>query len=505
MLKYINPLTWLQWMGQLFYLWLLAMRWREVPKAIPAIVLLVVISMATVAAWTDDAGWRSRAMKGQLRNAIRKDDFATAELILRRQLNARPDDLEVAFKLALARDQQLAHDEALEMMRHLIDVWQYKDAAQFVLEKEYIGKNWAELSEAQREEFGSVLKLLNEKSPNDNRIKQLYADYLIVAEKLELALPILEELSVQFPMRGFQGAAIARRLEQFATADRLASQCLSDVKRMSDEDPTNSSLAMAVAQNQLFLNQHADAVRTIKKAAGAAKTKEAAQQLNQAMGDAIAAWVGYLEDSPENTAAERARILMMLEFALKTAPNNPRVLTLIADQVLKTLTDDDAEIVRRRKALIAGAAPGIQHFIAGTSALMKDDTKTAVMHLKIASELMPHSGAIMNNLAVALSSRKDADLEQALKISELAIKQTPNASPHFYETRGQILVQLGRYLDAVPDLERAKAVAELAPLAHQSLAKCYAELGQEELSKEHEAAAKKMAEVLKAKAKEANR
>ncbi len=499
MLKYINPLTWLQWIGQFLYLWMLSIRWRDVPKAMPAIVLVIVLSTAAMVAWSDDSGWRNRLMKKQLAAAWRIDDFETAELVLRRQLKFRPDDLEVAFNLAIARDKQLEHDEALEMMRHLIEGWQHEGAARFVLTKQYIGKNWADLSAEQRDEFGEVLQLLHEKTPQDNRIKQLYADYLIVSEKLEKAMPILEELALTHPMRGFQAAAIARRLDRFVTANRLAEQSLEAVKKMSQDDPTNAVLALAVAQNQLFLKRYADAIRTIKDASRAAKTPEHAAKLNQAMGDAIVAWIGFIEESPDDTPADRLRILMMLEFALKTAPNNPRVLTLVADQVLNTLQDDDAEIARRRKALIAGSAPGIQHFIEGTSALMKDDVDDAVMHLTIAKELMPHSGAILNNLAVALSSRTDVDLQQALKIANLAIEQTTNASPHFYETRGQILFKMGEHLEAVPDLTRALKIPELAPVAHQTLAQCYAQLGQEDLSKEHAAAAERAAAIAEAR------
>ena len=127
----------------------------------------------------------------------------------------------------------------------------------------------------------------------------------------------------------------------------------------------------------------------------------------------------------------------------------------MADQVLATLGDDDEQVTKLRDALVDGSSPAISHFIQGTSALMADDLDKATMHLKIASELMPRSGAILNNLAVAISTRGEAGLNEALKLSETAIETTPNATPHFYETRGQILFRLERYLEAVPDLERA--------------------------------------------------
>ena len=106
---------------------------------------------------------------------------------------------------------------------------------------------------------------------------------------------------------------------------------------------------------------------------------------------------------------------------------------------------------------------------------------------------MPNSGAILNNLAVALTARGDENLEQALKIANAAIENSRTAAPHFYETRGQILFRLKRYLEAVPDLERALAHPDLASKAHESLATCYAELGEEELSERHREAAERTA------------
>ena len=154
------------------------------------------------------------------------------------------------------------------------------------------------------------------------------------------------------------------------------------------------------------------------------------------------------------------------------------------------MDSDSEKIAASRQALIKGSSPGIAHFVQGTAALMKDDVNTAMMHLKIASELMPRSGAILNNLAVAMTTRKDANLEQALKISNTAIKQTPKATPHFFETRGQILFRLKRYLDAIPDLERALALEDLAPKAHEALAECYEKLNQPELAEAHRYASK---------------
>ncbi len=490
MLRWINPLAWMRWLGQFIYNWALSAPWRDAPKAIPFLILFGVLVVTAAISRSQASGWRTRLLDNQLAVALEKDDFPTAELVLRRQLKDKPDDPKLLHRLALTRDHQEQNEEALDLMRRIVSVKNYQDSARWILRKEYEGKKWSELNDEQRLEFGSLLKLLHEDAPGDISVKRLYADYLIAAEKFPQAVPLLEDLARSQPMRGLQAAALSRRLGNNNNANRLAAQTLEAVSKMSTEDPTNAVLALAVAQNQLFLKRYTEAVRTLDRAVQRAKTKEDQIRLNQAMGDAIVAWVAFIEESPNNTEAERLRILRMLQTALQYAPNNPRVLTLVADQVLGTMDSDSEKIAASRQALIKGSSPGIAHFVQGTAALMKDDVNTAMMHLKIASELMPRSGAILNNLAVAMTTRKDANLEQALKISNTAIKQTPKATPHFFETRGQILFRLKRYLDAIPDLERALALEDLAPKAHEALAECYEKLNQPELAEAHRYASK---------------
>ena len=160
-------------------------------------------------------------------------------------------------------------------------------------------------------------------------------------------------------------------------------------------------------------------------------------------------------------------------------------LSLVVDQILKTADDDNEQVAALREALMEGTSTGISHFIRGTAALLKDDHESAARSLTLAAKQLPRSGAILNNLAVALSLREDPKLDMALKVSNEAIAQTSNASPHFYETRGQILYRLERYDEAIGDLEVALREKKLAPKAHEALAVCYDKVGDDVLAQLH--------------------
>ena len=497
MLKYFNPLAWMGWCGQFFAAWLSALPWRDTPKALPAIILMVTLSVAGAVAWTDRSNWRSELLDRQFRTALDEEDHEIAELVIKRQLAARPDDPRFLYDLAMIMSAQGMEEEAAELMWELVRVKKHEHAARWLLAELFIGKQWQSLSAKQRDDFGSLLKLLNRESPDDLQVQQLYADYLIATERLALAVPLLERLAPVQPMRGLQAAAISRSLGNDGAANRMATRTLDAVTKLSQEDPTNAMLALAVAQNQLFLQRFPEAVQTLDLARQRAQDPQSANKLKQALGDTMVAWISFVKQSGDQTSAQRLRILQMLQIALDYAPNNPRVLTMVADQVLAAADNEEREVAALREALVEGSSPGIAHFIRGTAALIEEDTEAAMMHLEAAAELLPKSGPILNNLAVAMTSGTDEHLEQALQISEAAIQYAPAVTPpHFYETRGQIRFRLERFREAIPDLERAVSHPDLADAAHQSLAICYAKTGNPELSRLHREAIEKTTDDL---------
>jgi tetratricopeptide (TPR) repeat protein len=491
MIHYLNPLNWFRWTGQFVYCWVVSIPWRSVSAGAPAIGLTLGLMLLTFLAYSDGGSWRQNILTEQLDAAFQTEDFDTAELLIQRRIDGGDESGGTFFKLAVAQFQQGEEEKATALMRQLASR-QNGPAAMWLVKELYLGKSWTDLDREQQTEFGRLLALLAQQQPNDLGIIQLYADYLIASERLAAAIPYLRQLTEKQPMRGWQAAALARRTGDEPLAVRLAKETLARVEGLFQEEPANPNLALAVVQNQIFLDQHAEAVRLLNDALSRMKTDEHRQVLQQAMGDTISAWIVKIQQQPNNSLAEKLQVLKLLQVALQYAPNNPRVLTLVADQVLKTIDSSDEEVITVRNALVRGTSPGIAHFVRGTAALIKGDAESAQRHLTLASQHLPNSGAILNNLAVALSQRDDADLQQALQLSEQAIATVTQPGPYLYETRGQILFRMKRFLDAIPDFERALAANELAGAAHEKLASCYRELNEPALADEHQAAAEQI-------------
>ncbi len=507
----LNPLTWFRWLGEFIRCWFLGIPWRDAPKAIPAVILSMVLFTTAFIAFSGGAGWRNRLLDRQLRVSLEREDFPTAEIVIRRQLEADPKNVELIHRFALVREAQSFEEEAKVVMRQLL-TRRHLPAAKWLLENQIIGKKLTDFSPAELDEVGRVLQLITEREKKNFGAKRMYAEYLIFEQRLSSAIPIVLELSEVEPMRGLQAAALARQLNEFDAAEQYASAALERVQELHKDDPTNSQIAMSIARNQIFLERHSDAIRTLKGSIDVAKTQEERRMLTQALGDAIVAYVNYIEKSPTNTVQERLRVLSMLDAAVKIAPNNPRVVTMVADHVLASLNEENEQIATVRAALISGSPAGIAHFIKGTAALMKEDLAMAELHLEQAAEQMPRSGAILNNLAVALAMKEQPDYQKALQVANAAIDNVPIPTPHFFETRGQILFRMGRFREAISDLERALPAPDLKRKAHQMLADCYDKVGDTDLAQGHRNAAEKMkdaeqsdADVLETKPKDGSK
>ncbi|TWU55497.1 tetratricopeptide repeat protein [Rubripirellula reticaptiva] len=491
MTEYLNPVKWMRWASQFTSNWFLSLPVRDLPKAALAVAVLGLLAICAIAANSESSDWRGRLLDRQLISAFERDDFGTAELVLNRKIRKTPDDPQLLFRLGLAKYAQDEKETAIDLMRLLVKSKRHDPAARWLLFNKFLNKDWSTFSDDDKTEFGQLLAMVHKEAPNEIAIKQVYAEYLIASKDYSKAIPLLDDLSRTQPMRGLQAAVLAREQGNDALADRLARRTLESVERLFEEEPNNVGLVVAVSQNQMFLNRYAEAVRTLEAGISRATKEEDKRILSAKMGDCIVMWVGEIEKASTTTEKERLRVLKMLQVALVFAPQNPRVLTLVADKVLATLNDDDEQIAAVRNALVSGSSPGIAHFIRGTAALMEGEVDRAQTSLSLAAKELPQSGAILNNLAVALSMQSEDNLERALKISDQAILQTINATPHFYETRGQILFRLKRFKEAIPDLERAVSVPSLAKNAHLSLAECYEQIGDDEIAEMHLEASKK--------------
>jgi Flp pilus assembly protein TadD len=118
-------------------------------------------------------------------------------------------------------------------------------------------------------------------------------------------------------------------------------------------------------------------------------------------------------------------------------------------------------------------------------AAARGQAEEARRHCEQAYKLAPHLAGSANNLAWMLAHADPPDLPQALTLVNGALERVPgNAS--FLDTRGHVLAKMGRWQEALADLELVLRERPDNPALHRILAECYRHLGQQEMAAEHQ-------------------
>jgi|694.fasta_scaffold15863_3 tetratricopeptide (TPR) repeat protein len=523
------------WLYRFWWAWLSSFPWIRLVAAVPFIACLFLFGL--VFARRGDDVRRQQFLQTQLSRAMSSEDFDRARLVLRRQLQMNPTNPVARLQMGSVLEEMGRKEEAVRWMRALAfpdtetapppveeeavdqaagaDVpadsqtepasltttqqLAVKDprrgderAARWLITKHYYPQieERKTLGKEEQAEFMELLRWLTEENPDDEEIAALYVSQLLALGRRAEALPILVSLIPKAPGVGLQAAVVARDLGNRTQAIGYARHSLVEFQKLLKSKPDDPELSVAAAQCHVFLEQHSEAVLLLQQAFLKCENPDHKVELQKVISRSLVSWASEMTLKPSKTLDDRLRILQILQGALQMTPNDPFVLQMVSDQILESLGENDPKYAALRESLIQGTSPGVSHFIRGTALMLKGDENGAQTHLELAAEQLPNSHVILNNLACVIAKRQDGDFERALKLSQAAIEKSPIFNPYFIDTRGQILCKLGRFKEAIPDLEKAILVPELAQDAHLALAECYQKLGLDDLGKQHSEAAK---------------
>lgn len=120
----------------------------------------------------------------------------------------------------------------------------------------------------------------------------------------------------------------------------------------------------------------------------------------------------------------------------------------------------------------------------GTLAIIANQPDRARQLLERATAADPSDHVSWNNLAYLLNLAYPAEKQAALAAATRALELSP-ANGNVLETRGVILLQLGRWKDAIRDLELALPMMKDPRQIHQALALAYRESGDPVRAEQH--------------------
>ena len=164
--------------------------------------------------------------------------------------------------------------------------------------------------------------------------------------------------------------------------------------------------------------------------------------------------------------------LIVLSKAMGHFPRNAAALDPFIDIVLYPgIPEMESWLVGDFRDLVR---PGTYHLVHGLRDAVQGNPKISQRHFNLAFKGDARAAVIINDIARLVALTKDHP-EDGLKLVNVAIDTWPE--PGLFQTRGEILIELGRHQEALPELEFAAARIENDPRVFEILADCQEALG----------------------------
>ena len=253
-------------------------------------------------------------------------------------------------------------------------------------------------------------------------------------------------------------------------------------KAKADSPPDRLAWVQAVAMQ----GDYAEAIQIVD----AGRKRSGRQVYASALADLYASWAEQIaRDEPRNVVSR----LKLVQQGLEYEPQNIRLLELLLALSHQEGPEGKSAQETLTRMLAEGGSSAMLHFILAGDAWQRGEKEQARKYFTLAFELAPNLPVVANNMALLLALGDQPDLPRALGIAQSLVEKFPD-QPHFRDTRGQILIKLGRWEEAVKDLEFALPRLGDKGATHAALAQAYWNLGLRELAAEHERLAKEPSE-----------
>ena len=175
----------------------------------------------------------------------------------------------------------------------------------------------------------------------------------------------------------------------------------------------------------------------------------------------------------------------LLLDAVRYSPSNSRAVAVLAGK----MEGDGEEQERAEKVfrglLAEGRATSVVHMLLGTRAAQRNELRIARFHLEQALPIHGDRPELLNNLAWVYAQQEQADHAKALELIDRAIRIYPGA-PELLETRGNVLMKLERWDEAIVELEKALSKLPKRTRLHKLLSEAYREIGDQRTADVHE-------------------
>jgi tetratricopeptide (TPR) repeat protein len=478
--KWLRPL-WYPFaaLGGFLQAWLATRNYRQLVWGLP--VVLVLLPLTGIAAWT--ALWGRGSIAAQYRLAVKEareaKDYERVRLFERKlaQLGVSTQLVEYQTASALAQDGK--YGEAYERMQRLAPAGRpgYPHAHFWIVQ--HLMNGTVEASDAERNRLTKIhLDHLQAIGAKGADVDLLRAIWLSQNQRHQEAAKLLEPFASRILPAAVMRMEIhiaQKKIEEARGDARWVRSHMGDRMRRGEMLSPRDFHSWAIAEELLgnLPKAHALVEQWLKAEPESKDARRILAELSRRLFDQALT-------APDPDADQLARLFFQsVESTEDPLQRQQQVAALyqlrgqfpVIQEVLTQILDSP-----QTPALVLEAV--------GTAAAMAGDLGMAKDYLRRSTTKDPRHSVARNNYAWVVLQEPKGDLEDALAAVNKALEIRPDEF-RFRETRGQILARLGRWQEAIAELEYAANGMPESSDIHRSLAKAYDALGEKQLAQVH--------------------
>jgi len=459
-----------------FWRWQTSRSFRSFLLGLPAVVVFLVVGYISIVAIKQSRSVLAERYDRQAQSAIAAKDARYSRLCLERVIQLRGEDTQTLMRLAEVYATQNDNRRVAALMTRLAPadrttlpeahLWK----AQSLLAKKQLSSE--ELDEVEKQ-LANALSL----RPQDPAARSLLGQVYAQTGRAKQAADMYRKIADRTANDSFRLAEISASLADTATARQAAQEALEKYVEKLQANPKSWEAREDVVKTQVFLERFEDAVETLRESRDFAGNAEIRSSLARVYGT----WTQLLQQQ----GADVPKRISLIELTLRADPNSVAALDSIANLLSVA---DEAQLTQLRailqRMLAIGQSAPLVHLCIGTDAILHDNLPDGIKHLQLAYQGDPTLIAAANNLAWAMTQAEKPPLDQALSLVDTILLREPDL-PAVRDTRGQILLKLQRWDEAITDLEFALRGMPESEITRQSLVTAYESVGLSNLAQEH--------------------
>ncbi len=460
-----------------FSTWWRGRSFRLLFQGLPALLLGgTALVMATTVSLTPGQELETRYLQ-KAKDAFRAKDYPLAMTCYDRLAHLAKDRPDILYGLALTAEAQGLEEWAGILMSDLapLDRQGFAEAHVWWARRLLLGPNASPQTRKAAE--AHLLRALEGALQDREQVHGLLGELYLNAGQLDEAeLHLLKAVKAkpQLRLRLAQLYVLRGKPNRARSEAELA---VSIFRAWAKADLYEVEARLIWANATLFLDDFAAAVAILQE--GLSVT---ANPLYRAV--LARTYLAWSDAIARSSTPDRGEQLALLEKALTADPGQMDVLMRLWAFTKGKGAEADQARANLRAQLANGKGSALVHLALGMDAWEQGKHEEGLLHLEQAYRLAPQMGVVANNLAWVLANAQPSDLPRALTLMNTVLERWPN-EPLYRDTRGEVLVKMGRWKEALTDLQAALPGYPNNTVLHQRLAEAYEHLGVPEMAAEH--------------------